>query len=1134
MLTGRTRTLTATASGSNSTSATWPGGSAGGGGTYSFTFTQRIHPDDPLLRQVRINVSVTAALGGAHLGSGVSASNTSSSDWYTLPSGTFANPSHVTITGSTSWAATETATLVETTDLGEYTRDIAFSGSCSTSVGITWRPYSGGPVQPVQSSSATAIGTYSSTPGVLVSGITDYTKSYSFGSFSPTFFSNGTFIFLTADFPGTVSVDVTCAGLEYNSDEFSIASNGMSMTGTSSGASMAGTPTSPFSLFNLADCTARPRVAVQITSNDTNYEDGSPIAVEVQRRSSGGVIESTFVGSDSIPAGEYILARVSNAGATQGKYEVDTEPLWQARTFLTRQAWADSYGITPMARDAYNEAIAGTADHLIRATKRVKWGEWTFAPTHSFGLFSNASYWAAVSSAASGQICADNPQYNTTPGNVSISAGPGGLTATAAGAIGVLCTKTDGNPNATFLHSLKYYGYRYARLAVKASVPGARFRFCFSDATSVPLYAWEFTAGTDWETKELDLALPPLRNAQWAGSATHEVVWQANTGTVWHPKNYYPVGAGIWIELLDAATYEFGSFTGYYRPEPGNTEDRIPVLLQLPVNNWADSNGDSDLTHFEGEYAGPGVSGYYVARVMVNGAVGINFMLLPSGDVPTINEYWTTQKQWLDDDTGITLTLDTSNSDWLDFLPVHTSTYEGGVNWQEVTPGTPVACYARGRMFELDGYPGMGDLEGAYSSTLQFVLDKILNGELCGLTYRNDRSIAGVPVYLHDNDTGNLLTSGTSNRDGFYRLFHKYGVKYPVNSTFNYPGSAGPSTKEYSGGSDPVYTPLGKQLNSYWVKGSRLTELKDADGYLTQLDLRRHFIILSHYANVVDLRARPAGMGGVDLLQNTAGWWFRAYRDTESLQVARSLDAGASWPLAVTLPVTAPDAAPTLVSDGWDTLWCWGHDAEEHTRGFVSKDGGASWSAWATHAGLRYPRAVRPPNRLFFAAYRGSGLVFYDSADDGLTLSEISALALSAPEQLPALRVDRRGVVHLVYTDGNQLLHRWLQGNDTWSAATVLTAGTLPAYGVGIERGFLLRFDGESLGGRKTDEAYGADAGAITAPAGADWSPDYLGAQIGEHLGTAEVWLMCGWDETAETLEVRYSDDQGATWHEPS
>lgn len=275
------------------------------------------------------------------------------------------------------------------------------------------------------------------------------------------------------------------------------------------------------------------------------------------------------------------------------------------------------------------------------------------------------------------------------------------------------------------------------------------------------------------------------------------------------------------------------------------------------------------------------------------------------------------------------------------------------------------------------------------------------------------------------------------------------------------------------------------------------------------------------------VREIPCPAAGVDLLQTQTLHLFRSGAADADVQAERSGTAGASWEAPVIVSSDAgPSTTPTLTRNAQDHLWCWYHDAGGDTQGYLSRDLGASWEAFATHAGLHFPRAVRQLTRALLCAHDGTHLRVYQSANDGATLAEITALVLECPEQLAAFAVDRRDVPHLVITTEEGVLeHRRLLLDDTWSdPVEVAASGTHPALALGIERGLLLYWDEGELQAVTTDETFGATADTVTAPAG--FAPGYLGALV-NHQNT--LHYVAGLDSESAPL-LSYSADDAASW----
>jgi len=281
---------------------------------------------------------------------------------------------------------------------------------------------------------------------------------------------------------------------------------------------------------------------------------------------------------------------------------------------------------------------------------------------------------------------------------------------------------------------------------------------------------------------------------------------------------------------------------------------------------------------------------------------------------------------------------------------------------------------------------------------------------------------------------------------------------------------------------------------------------------------------------VYQVREIPCPAAGVDLLQTQTLHLFRSGASDADVQVERSGTAGATWDAPVTVASDAgPSTTPTLTRNSLDQVWCWYHNASGNAQAYLSKDLGATWAHYASHAGKHFPRACRQFHRTLLCAHDGTTLRVYQSDDDGLTLEELPGLALECPEQLAAFAVDRHDTPHLVLTTaGGAIVHRYLGGDDTWSSpATLAASGSHPALALGLRRGLLLYWDGGTLHALHTDETFGAVGDAASAPTG--FTPGYLGALV-DHQELHHY--VAGLDESGRV--IRYSGDDAATWHTPA
>jgi hypothetical protein len=276
------------------------------------------------------------------------------------------------------------------------------------------------------------------------------------------------------------------------------------------------------------------------------------------------------------------------------------------------------------------------------------------------------------------------------------------------------------------------------------------------------------------------------------------------------------------------------------------------------------------------------------------------------------------------------------------------------------------------------------------------------------------------------------------------------------------------------------------------------------------------------------------GAGGVTLAETANRWIHRAYVDSSNLKADR-WTGGAAFEAAVIVSAD-PDAAaaPWLCVAANDDLFLLYHDTGGDTQVYRSDDYGASWASWATHAGLTYPCAVMTPAGMVLAGCVGDTLHFYASDNFGVTLTEITGLALTLGVQEGpfALRLDRNHFLHVVYSDGTSILHRWSRDHATWDTALAetLEAGTTPGYDVGLEMGFLTHWDAGTLEAESTDPDYGlALTVAPAPPAGA--SSAYEEQALGVLWDAGEGLWVSGRDD-AGAVVANWSRSGGQTWDE--
>ena len=262
-------------------------------------------------------------------------------------------------------------------------------------------------------------------------------------------------------------------------------------------------------------------------------------------------------------------------------------------------------------------------------------------------------------------------------------------------------------------------------------------------------------------------------------------------------------------------------------------------------------------------------------------------------------------------------------------------------------------------------------------------------------------------------------------------------------------------------------------------------------------------------------------VSGIDLAQNSYGWLHRAFAGAEGVRVDTSYDAGATWEEATAAPGGA--GLPTLVLDTRNWLCVWYH-AGSTSYARASFDLGATWEDWAEHAGITHPRAVWWQGLLHLAACADGEIALYESTDWGRTLTPRSTIA-TADAQLPALRMDTRGWLHVLYESGGEILHTASQDGETWRAPNTLAAGRYPTLSIGLLGG-LLGYWGDD--GLQTARLTGSLGAAVDTAAGpAEYRRGYCGALV----NAREQPYLAGFD--AGLPATRWAQDL-TDWAEPA
>lgn len=280
--------------------------------------------------------------------------------------------------------------------------------------------------------------------------------------------------------------------------------------------------------------------------------------------------------------------------------------------------------------------------------------------------------------------------------------------------------------------------------------------------------------------------------------------------------------------------------------------------------------------------------------------------------------------------------------------------------------------------------------------------------------------------------------------------------------------------------------------------------------------------------------------GGCDLAELNCGWLVRAYMAGTSVMVGTSRDAGVTWEdVTVAADGVAGESAPALAVDRHDTLWLTYHNNDAGATSYLyrSDDLGTTWEQTYSIGGRTYPRPCSTPERLLLAtqihllnAITITAALNAEGTSFGASIHEVP---IDAAEFRPDLRMDRRGLLHLVYeaTDGS-VLHRWsADGGDTWTEPETVAAdgvGAEAGYQMGAERALLTWWDEGTLKVATTDETFAAYEETVSSPTTTEYQPQQLGV-LWDRRETA--WLLGLVDD--EPVVV-WSRNVYAGWAEPT
>jgi hypothetical protein len=670
--------------------------------------------------------------------------------------------------------------------------------------------------------------------------------------------------------------------------------------------------------------------------------------------------------------------------------------------------WADAYGTHCASLNWPGwDGVAGTVpDGIGRKLPLQSSPVWTIgtlqvAASKRFNTFASAANWQKQPDAA---FYTANPTYSQ---NVVISAA-GGVQFAMTGAPALLTTRD--------AYLLKPVFYRYHKVRVKASQPGATFRFCLSAwrgafpgaVAYVPDYAWEFSvaAADTWEEFEIDLARPPLKAVYPGGVLS----WAANSSIVhlnnWVSSDYH--GSEVWLELVDEATWQFDWHDGLLK----STGTRTPIRLFLPLDGRGDTLSPAML---EQPGALADAAKFMPARLVINGVKGWEWSVSRG---QTVAQFWETLLNQLGDaaaDTGCTVVQSTLSAD-----PLMAQPLLHGMELTESKAGQPFGkfpaaggahtVYGQHHLAGCFGYYGMGDVVAeTYGRVLGYHGGWVWRGALIGNVGTVLDVGDGEAVELRDNDTGGLTDSATTDDDGFYELVAKYGVVYP-RSNWRYfdavhPIPNTPPDWQYSG-SPPVYTAQGKLLNSHWIKG--IGQPVDGSGYVLKSPggARLDAVILDRFPLWRDWPVAAVGLDGLCALRSWNWLLLLICVRPDGSLIALRYDHDDANPVTTTIDASAGCSSPCfeLVENLLEGTYLQG-STPRLARSF---DHGRNWTVIDIPGNYEALDSVWHRGRRVALGYRGG--IWYcrvgERQDDGTySWSSEVALSLTSPSPNGWLRV---------------------------------------------------------------------------------------------------------------------------------
>jgi hypothetical protein len=612
------------------------------------------------------------------------------------------------------------------------------------------------------------------------------------------------------------------------------------------------------------------------------YKDGTAIAAKIDRRN-GTTVDKTFLATsqDTVTdTGDNDFHTITISGSSSDSGSIVTGQVTKSNPFLPKmhnytysinETWLDETGV--LLNDYHKLPDPSTiTPYIINWKSPNTWNAFTVAIEngHSFSLF-NSNNWLS-----------NGPAVTTDGGmKVVVDTSPPAHIYTADTGLGI------------YKYLWKGFAYRYVTIRVKADKAGAKLRFGFEGLMTSQAGnrdGWEIviTQADTWEDHEIDLLLPTCL-VDFENSSFNTPISQSqffhDLGNTQISQNLD--GAIVHIYFYTKATYRFDTITGSIKS--GGT--RKPHLWFGPLDKVGDS---ADITQLQPYYLGvaPTVNLQEtcgIFELVTNGMRCFNVGL--TDYVPrsfgTIN-LWVDNKlkkrlghggfdQKVINDTGITFT--NTNNPLNEFsTPMLKELHSNSGFWEQTAAGATKTFKGEVVYNVFQGYYGITG-----SKTTTFTSKPIyFDGEILGVTANAGKTMTGIEVNLHDNNTGALVTSAISDDDGLFRLFCKQGVTKPYSNTPR--SNTVPSAHKLF---DTFFnlTPFGYNFNSYWIKGDKIVATKDSNGYITNGSLKRDFIALNKWPMFYYFTARNS-IKTLDTKKGASGKVYTAYSDNnDSIKV---------------------------------------------------------------------------------------------------------------------------------------------------------------------------------------------------------------------------------------------------------